>query len=87
AIDDLNRALSDPATAESVSKLVDLLAQGASTVVDSLPFLIDAGDGVVRVFSIAADALVGVFATATMHAQGLAASMFETLSLLPDALG
>lgn len=87
AIDDLNRALSDPATAESVSKLVDLLAQGASTVVDSLPFLIDAGDGVVRVFGIAADALVGVFATATMHAQGLAASMFETLSLLPDALG
>ncbi|HFS8927672.1 TPA: phage tail length tape measure family protein [Pseudomonas aeruginosa] len=87
AIDDLNRALSDPATAESVSKLFDLLAQGASTVVDSLPFLIDAGDGVVRVFSIAADALVGVFATATMHAQGLAASMFETLSLLPDALG
>ncbi|HHG4740896.1 TPA: phage tail length tape measure family protein [Pseudomonas aeruginosa] len=87
AIDDLNRALSDPATAESVSKLLDLLAQGASTVVDSLPFLIDAGDGVVRVFSIAADALVGVFATATMHAQGLAASMFETLSLLPDALG
>ncbi|HBO3198674.1 TPA: phage tail length tape measure family protein [Pseudomonas aeruginosa] len=87
AIDDLNRALSDPATAESVSKLIDLLAQGASTVVDSLPFLIDAGDGVVRVFSIAADALVGVFATATMHAQGLAASMFETLSLLPDALG
>ncbi|HEJ2756435.1 TPA: phage tail length tape measure family protein [Pseudomonas aeruginosa] len=87
AIDDLNRALSDPATAESVSKLVDLLSQGASTVVDSLPFLIDAGDGVVRVFSIAADALVGVFATATMHAQGLAASMFETLSLLPDALG
>ncbi|HCE9651336.1 TPA: phage tail length tape measure family protein [Pseudomonas aeruginosa] len=87
AIDDLNRALSDSATAESVSKLVDLLAQGASTVVDSLPFLIDAGDGVVRVFSIAADALVGVFATATMHAQGLAASMFETLSLLPDALG
>lgn len=52
-----------------------------------MPFLIDAGDGVVRVFSIAADALVGVFATATMHAQGLAASMFETLSLLPDALG
>ncbi|HHH9071270.1 TPA: phage tail length tape measure family protein [Pseudomonas aeruginosa] len=87
AIDDLNRALSDPATAESVSKLFDLLAQGASTVVDSLPFLIDAGDGVVRVFGIAADALVGVFATATMHAQGLAASMFETLSLLPDALG
>ncbi|HHJ1787555.1 TPA: phage tail length tape measure family protein, partial [Pseudomonas aeruginosa] len=87
AIDDLNRALSDPATAESVSKLFDLLAQGASTVVDSLPFLIDVGDGVVRVFSIAADALVGVFATATMHAQGLAASMFETLSLLPDALG
>lgn len=87
AIDDLNRALSDPATAESVSKLVDLLVQGASTVVDSLPFLIDAGDGVVRVFGIAADALVGVFATATMHAQGLAASMFETLSLLPDALG
>ncbi len=87
AIDDLNRALSDPATAESVSKLVDLLAQGASTVVDSLPFLIDAGDGVVRVFGIAADALVGVFATATMHVQGLAASMFETLSLLPDALG
>ncbi|EMO7932970.1 phage tail length tape measure family protein [Pseudomonas aeruginosa] len=87
AIDDLNRALSDPATAESVSKLFGLLAQGASTVVDSLPFLIDAGDGVVRVFSIAADALVGVFATATMHAQGLAASMFETLSLLPDALG
>lgn len=87
AIEDLNTALSDPATAAAVSHLVDMIAAGAAEAVKALPFLIDAGDGVVRVFSIAADTLVGLYATAALHVQRLAASVLESLAILPDSLG
>lgn len=87
AIEDLNTALSDPATAAAVALVVDNITAGAAAVVKALPFIIDAGDGVVRVFDIAANTLIGLYSTAAMYVQRLAASVLESMALLPDSLG
>lgn len=86
AIEDLNTALSDPATAAAVALVVDNITAGAAAVVSAIPFMIDAADGVTRVFSIAADGLIGVYSKAAMHVQNLAASVLEAMSILPDSL-
>lgn len=86
-IEDLNAALADPATAAAVSTLTDSMAGLATEVIESIPFIVDAGDGVVRVFDVLGNTLVGMYATAVGRIQGLAASAADALSILPDFAG
>lgn len=87
AIEDLNTALRDPATAEGVAMVVDNIAAGAAAVVKAIPFMIDAGDGVVRAFTIAADLIVGIYSTAAGYTMKLAAQVMNALSILPEFAG
>lgn len=86
-VEDLNAALADPSTAAAVATLTDSMATMATAVIDSIPFIIDAGDGVVRVFDILGNTLVGLYATAAARVQNLAGSVLAALSVLPDFAG
>ncbi|WP_457978054.1 phage tail length tape measure family protein [Ectopseudomonas composti] len=87
SIEELNAALADPSTAAGVATLTNALAGMATEVVESIPFIIDAGDGVVRVFNVLANTLVGMYATAAGRIQNLAADAALALSILPDFAG
>lgn len=87
SIEELNAALADPSTAAGVATLTNALAGMATEVVESIPFIIDAGDGVVRVFNVLANTLVGMYATAAGRIQNLAADAALALSILPEFAG
>lgn len=87
SIEELNAALADPSTAAGVATLTNALAGMATEVVESIPFIIDAGDGVVRVFDVLANTLVGMYATAAGRIQNLAADAALALSILPEFAG
>ncbi|SDI77716.1 Prophage tail length tape measure protein [Pseudomonas flavescens] len=87
SIEALNAALTDPATKAGVVALTDAMAGVASKVIESIPFIIDAGDGAVRVFDVLGNTLVGMYATAAAKIQSLAADSATALSYLPDFAG
>lgn len=87
AVEDLNTALSDPSVKASIDAMMSAAVSGAQALVKTIPFVIDAGDGVVRVFDIAAQTVVGMYATAVGRLSALAAQVFTALSLLPDFAG
>lgn len=79
-VEDLNAALADPATAAGVATLTDAMAGMTTKVVESIPFVIDAGDGVVRVFDVLGNTVVGLYATATAHLTSLMSSVAAGLA-------
>lgn len=79
-VEDLNAALADPATAAGVATLTDAMAGMTTKVVESIPFIIDAGDGVVRVFDVLGNTVVGLYATATAHLTSLMSSVAAGLA-------
>ncbi len=87
AIEDLNASLSDPQTKAAFSALVSTVVSGSKAIVGALPFIIDAGDGVVRVFDSLGNTIINLYSTAVGRIQNLAASVSEALSILPDFAG
>lgn len=67
---------------EKAGGLGDIVKQTANTIVKSSAFIINAGDGIVRVFDITANTLVGMFSTAIGHIQNLDAQGQKLLSML-----
>lgn len=52
------------------------------TLINTTAFVVNAGDGVVRVFDVIANTLVGLFATASAHTLSLASDAASALSVL-----
>lgn len=86
-VETLNAALSDPATKAGVAVITEAMTDMASKAIESIPFIIDAGDGVVRVFDVLGNTLVGMYATAAARIQSLVADSATALSYLPDFAG
>ena len=75
------------AAAEKSGGLGTSVQQTADQIVNATAFVVSAGDGVVRVFDILSNTLVGMFATATADLQTLAANAAGALSHLPGFAG
>ncbi|MGH8430626.1 MAG: hypothetical protein ACREUF_09500, partial [Solimonas sp.] len=73
--------------AEDAGGLGTSVQQTADQIITATAFVGSAGDGVVRVFDVIANTLVGVYATAAGDIQSLSAIVAEALSNLPDAVG
>lgn len=70
-------------SAEKAGGLGTVVQDAVSKAVDAIAFLIDAGDGVKRAFTIVADIVVGVLTTAQYRALELAASVTEAVNRIP----
>jgi lambda family phage tail tape measure protein len=71
---DVNKAAKD---GDGLSESVKALGEN---LVSTTAFIVDAGDGVVRVFGIASDTIVGLYATAVGHMSSLMSDLANGLS-------
>ncbi|WP_158541443.1 MULTISPECIES: phage tail tape measure protein [unclassified Pseudomonas] len=69
-------------SAKQAGGLKGVVGDLGEKLVESTAFLVNAGDGVVRVFDIVANTLVGLFATAVGHTDNLAAQANAALGAL-----
>ncbi len=69
--------------ADEAGGLGTAVQDSVSRAVSALAFVIDAGDGVKRAFTIVADIIVGVLTTAQYRALELAASVTEAVNRIP----
>lgn len=70
-------------SAEEAGGLGNQVERAVEKSVNALSFIVDAGDGVGRAFSIAADTIVGTFATGEYWVKRLSASVLEALDAIP----
>jgi len=73
--------------AKEAGGLGNAVQTAGGKVLTAVAFIVNAGDGVTRVFDIAANTLVGLYATAAGRLSQLAASGSELLAHLPGATG
>jgi lambda family phage tail tape measure protein len=69
-------------SAKEAGGLKGVVGELGEKLVESTAFIVNAGDGVVRVFDVIANTLVGMFATAVGHTDNLAAQANTALSVL-----
>jgi hypothetical protein len=69
-------------SAKNAGGLKGIVGDLGEKLVESTAFIANAGDGVVRVFDVIANTLVGMFATAVAHTDNLAAQANTALSVL-----
>jgi lambda family phage tail tape measure protein len=69
-------------SAKEAGGLKGIVGELGEKLVESTAFIVNAGDGVVRVFDVIANTLVGMFATAVGHTDNLAAQANTALSVL-----
>jgi lambda family phage tail tape measure protein len=69
-------------SAKNAGGLKGVVGELGEKLVESTAFIVNAGDGVVRVFDVIANTLVGMFATAVGHTDNLAAQANTALSVL-----
>lgn len=69
-------------SAKQAGGLKGVVGDLGEKLVESTAFVVNAGDGVVRVFDVIANTLVGMFATAVGHTDNLAAQANKALSVL-----
>lgn len=70
-------------SAEEAGGLGNQVESAVEKSVKALAFVVDAGDGVGRVFSVVADTIVGTFATGEYWVKRLSASVLEALDAIP----
>jgi lambda family phage tail tape measure protein len=69
-------------SAKQAGGLKGVVGDLGEKLVESTAFVVNAGDGIVRVFDVIANTLVGMFATAVGHTDNLAAQANTALSVL-----
>ncbi len=70
-------------SAEKAGGLGTVVPDAVRKAVSAIAFLIDAGDGVKRVFSIVADSVIGTITTASGYASSAVAGLIEQLDRIP----
>lgn len=74
-------------SSEKAGGLGTAVKSSTRSVLEGIAFIVDAGDGVVRAFDIAANTIVGLYATAAGRTANLAAQVTKALSYLPGDVG
>jgi lambda family phage tail tape measure protein len=74
-------------SAEEAGGLGTSVQKASRVVLQSLEFVVNAGDGVVRVFDIAANTIIGLYSTAAGRLSNLAGQVSTALSYLPGDTG
>tara|TARA_R110000751_G_scaffold59065_5_gene124230 strand:- start:1449 stop:3770 length:2322 start_codon:yes stop_codon:yes gene_type:complete len=70
-------------SADEAGGLGNQVEDAVEMAVSALAFMVDAGDGVGRVFSVVADTIVGTFATGEYWVKRISASIIETVESIP----
>lgn len=70
-------------SAEEAGGMGNMVERAVERTVSALSFVVDAGDGVTRVFSIVADTIIGVLVTGQYRVTELVATMLSALDKIP----